>query len=277
MTLRKTKKTKKRFQTGAQWTNADVTSLVKLYPVHSNQELAAIFGRSELGIMGKARALKLRKNSIGSSQRRQSCYSHPWSIQQEILLQELFPSTPNEEIADILDRSTNAVAIKARRIGLRKMEFWTELEDEQVKTLYTKLSYQQLAERLNRTKGAVQIRIITLGLQCKVENWSDQEVAFLKKAFSQRNLDTIAIHLGRTPGAVARKSALLGLMRNCAGPQSESKTLKALQPHHRANQTTKPHESPTHQTAKPWLFKHIHASKNATTTGITTDIPNVAS
>lgn len=42
MLLRKSKKTIKRFQARVQWTEAEITSLAKLYPANSNKDAAAI-------------------------------------------------------------------------------------------------------------------------------------------------------------------------------------------------------------------------------------------
>ena len=210
MMLRKTKRTDKRFKAAAVWTEAEIARLSKLYPTASNQDLAILFGRSEWGIIGKARALDLKKDYAAGYRRQYPMNLQWWSEREETLLVEIFPVTPNEEIAEKMDRSLNAIANKARKMGLRKMDFWSSEEDELLKKLYTKLSYEQLANRLRRTKGAVQIRVIVLNLKCKVANWTDGEIDFLKKSHPQMTYYQIAKKLGRTWTAVAAKAQRIG-------------------------------------------------------------------
>lgn len=211
--LRKSKRTEKRFNACLPWSRAEVAKLTKLYPMTSDKDLAVILARPVWGVTGKARTLRLEKDYAGGY-RRQQCFSPvPWSDNEEKSLQALFPTTPNEEIAETLGRSLNAVLMKSRKLGLRKMEFWSKDEDELLKKLYKNLSYKQLAQRLERTKSAVQIRVITLGLECKVENWTEDEMNFLKKSYRRMTYYKIGEKLGRTWTAVARKAKNMGLVK----------------------------------------------------------------
>ena len=165
MPLRKTKRTEKRHKARLPWTEAEVARLKELYPKTAKRDLAVSFGRPIWGIIGKARALGLKKDYAGSY-RRQSCINPVlWSGREEELLRTLFPSTPNEEIAEVLGRSLGAVCNKSRKLGLRIMAIWTESEDRLLKELYQTLSYEQLAKQLGRSRSSVQIRVITLGLE----------------------------------------------------------------------------------------------------------------
>ena len=62
MTVRRTKRTAKRFNAGLPWIETEVLQLIELYPTNSNKDLAVRFGRPVWGITGKARALELKKN-----------------------------------------------------------------------------------------------------------------------------------------------------------------------------------------------------------------------
>lgn len=230
MILRRTKRTVKRFSAGLPWTEAETARLVKLYPKTSNKDLAARFGRPLWGVTGKARGLGLKKDYTGGY-RRQSCMNPvPWSGDEEELLGILFPSVPNEEIAEILGRSLSAVHMKSRKLGLRKMEFWTETENELLKKLYKKLSYNQLAERLGRTESSIQIRVIVLGLKSKVEKWTEEEIALLKKSYAGTDSRVMAEELGRTRMAVAGKARRSGIRQNHHWPRSDIQKLKELYP-----------------------------------------------
>ncbi len=228
MTLRRTKRTNRRFSAGLPWTEAEQSRLKELYPKTINRDLAAMFGRSEWGIIGKARGLGLEKDYSNGYRRQQCEEPAAWSAMEEDLLRRLFPITPNEEIAETIGRTLNAVANKARKMGLRKSEFWSEAEDELLKKFYKTLSYGQLAKRLGRTKGSVQIRVITLGLECKVEDWSTAEDDFLRKNYRTMNFQVIAKKLGRTYGAVAVRARRIGLMKKHSWPKADIQKLKGL-------------------------------------------------
>lgn len=213
MELRRTKRTEKRFRAGLAWTKAEVARLVELYPETRNRDLAVEFGRSVWGIKGKIRGLGLENDYARGYRQQYPFKSNYWSEREEELLAELFPTTPNEEISERIGRSLDAIANKARKMGLRKMEFWSEDEDELLKKLYKELSYEQLTHRLERTTGAIQIRITTLGMECKVDNWTKDDIDYLKKSYSQMTYPRIAKNLGRTWTAVAAKAGKMGFTK----------------------------------------------------------------
>jgi len=183
-TKRTAKRTAKRFKAGIPWSQADVALLIELYPLSYNRDLAIRFGRSEDAIRGKARNLGLAKDYAGGYQRLWGI-GQPWSGTEINLLRELYATyTPNEEIAEKIGRTFNAIQKMAEKIGLVKMEFWSESEDELLKKLYKKISYKQLAERLGRTLSAVNARTQSLGLEWKKpENWTQDEIDFLENSY----------------------------------------------------------------------------------------------
>lgn len=108
------------------------------------------------------------------------------------------------------------MANKAKKMGLRKIEFWSEYEDEQLEKFYKTLTYGQLAERLRRTIASVKARIITVSLECKVENWINDESDFLIINHRSMRYQAIAEHLGRTYGSVAEKARKIGITKKCS-------------------------------------------------------------
>ena len=228
MTVRRTKRTKKRSNAGLPWTEIEVARLVKFYPTNSSKDLAVIFGRSVWGIIDKARELDLKKDYADSYQRQYPLSCSKWSTKEMGLLRKLFFATANEEIAEKIGRSLDAIANKARKMGLRKMEFWSEDEDKLLKKLYKKLSYEQLAQRLGRTRGATQIRVIVLDLECKVNDWTEDEINFLKKSYSQMTYPQMAQKLGRTWTAVAAKAKKLGFSKHHHWSEADVHKLKQL-------------------------------------------------
>lgn len=228
MAVRRTKRTEKRFNAGLPWIETEVAHLISLYPTNSNKDLAVRFGRPVWGITGKARALGLKKNYAGRYRRQLCTAPAPWSGEEKNLLTKLFPTTPNEEIAERIGRSLDAIVSKARRMKLRKMDFWTEAEDELLRKFYKELSYEQLSRCLGRSSGAIQIRVIVSGLECKVDNWTEEEIDFLKKSYSQMTYPQIAQKLGRTLAAVAAKAEKLGFRKHHHWSQSDVRKLRQL-------------------------------------------------
>lgn len=210
------------------WSEAEVSRLTKLYPKTRNRDLAVEFGRPLWGIAGKARGLGLKKDYARGYRRQYPLEINLWSQREENLLAELFATTPNEEIAERIGRSLDAIANKARKMGLRKMEFWSEDEDTLLKRLYKKLSYAQLAQQLERTKSAVQIRVAVLGLECKVDNWTENEIDFLEKSYLQMTYRQIGEKLGRTWTAVAAKAERAGLTKNHYWSETDTRKLSQL-------------------------------------------------
>lgn len=217
----------KRFNATLPWSEADAERLKKLYPVTANKKLAEMFGRSQWAIIGKARGLGLEKD-YGRGYRRQCTNPVAWSDQEEQLLAALFPTTPREEIAELICRTLGAISNKAKKMGLRKIAFWTEAEDDLLKKLYKKLTYEQLAQRLDRSIGATKIRVIVLGLECKVDNWTEYEIDYLKKNYQQMTYQQIGQKIGRTWTAVAAKAEKTGLVKDHRWTDTDSRKLKQL-------------------------------------------------
>lgn len=207
------------------WTETDIARLVKLYPKTSNKDLAVEFGRPILGVIGKARGLGLKKDYTSNHLRQQSA---AWSSEEEETLIELFPTTPNEEIAERIGRGLGAIAKKAAKLGLRKMEFWSEADDEHLRKFYKTLRYNQLASQLGRSRLAVQIRVITLGLDSKVENWTESEIDFLRKNYHGMHFQAIAEELRRPCKAVAVKARRMEFIKNRSWPEGDIRKLKEL-------------------------------------------------
>jgi hypothetical protein len=203
----------KRLKSGIRWTEAEVSRLTRLYPITPDKDLSIQFSRSVWGIKGKARQLGLKRDYSGGYQRQYPLSCSRWSTEEMSLLMELFPSTTNEQIAEKIGRTIDAIANKARKMGLRKTEFWSEQEDELLEKLYKTLTYDQLAKRLGRTGSSVKIRIVMQGLECKVENWTEAETDFLRKNQHTKGYQAIADHLQRTYGAVTARAIRIGIAK----------------------------------------------------------------
>lgn len=211
------------------WTAHDVATLTELYPTSNNRDLAVRLGRSEWAVVGKARGLELTKDGERNCRGRAS-RGRPWSSHEMNLLRMLYPTTPNEDIAEHIGRSRNAVHMKARQMELRKMELWGGREDQCLREAYRECSFGELAQRLGRTLPAVKSRAVTLRLDPKIPNWTEEEVQFLRESYGTTDVGTIAGGLGRTRAAVAKKAREIGLVRFRHWSGRDVRRLKELYP-----------------------------------------------
>lgn len=227
--MRRVRRTSQKPNAGLAWTARDIALLAELYPTCNNRDLADRLGRSEWAVVGKARGLGLTKD-YRRGYRRRSGEPCPWSSEETDLLHMLYPTTPNEEIAERMGRSRDAVHMKARRLQLRKMEFWSEREDQFLRDTYRMYPCEEVACRLGRSLGAVKARALTLKLEPKVPQWSDHEVRFLREAYGTRDLSAMAAELGRTRAAVAKKAREMGLVRFRHWSSRDVRKLRQLYP-----------------------------------------------
>jgi len=114
--------------------------------------------------------------------------------------------TPYKEIAERLGRTRNAVHLKARKLGLRKMEFGGKNEDQLLCEQRPALQYGQVAEILGRSSGAVNTRVTTLALKPKFHAWAEEEIRYLETNYVKLTAEVMAAELRRTQRAVLQKA-----------------------------------------------------------------------
>jgi hypothetical protein len=94
-----------------------------------------------------------------------------WTAEEDDYLREHYGKKTRREIAEAIGRTIPLVGWRAAKLGLtqefRNMEkarVWTGAEDNQLRKLYGTLTYEQIAEKLDRTRAAVVGRAVRLGL-----------------------------------------------------------------------------------------------------------------
>ncbi|EOV1464690.1 hypothetical protein [Listeria immobilis] len=162
-----------------EWTDEEVRLLRNNYEYIATERIAIFLNRTSISVKSKAIRLGLSKN-------------YDWSEDDDIYLEYfVFENDTNiNEAAAFLNRTHNAV--RTRIVNLRKKDSsvayirkpWTEKEDVFLKNNYKVMSDAMLAERLQRTKGAVSGRKRTLGLQkiYKITPSEDKEIRSLGSA-----------------------------------------------------------------------------------------------
>jgi hypothetical protein len=104
------------------WSSDDEQQLKQLYGSRTDSDLAVILGRPQSQIAEKARQLCLAKDK--SFQHRVQGIGNVrmprWDPAQLDLLRQLYPNTPNVEIARLVRRTTKGIVSKAHDLGLKK-------------------------------------------------------------------------------------------------------------------------------------------------------------
>ena len=106
------------------WTRDELHELKRLYGSHTDKELARRFGRSETSIKRMAGRLALAKDKafLRRIDPERSTRMPRWTEPELERLVELYPHTPNLEIARNLQRSVKSIVSKAHHLQLRKCE-----------------------------------------------------------------------------------------------------------------------------------------------------------
>jgi hypothetical protein len=120
--------------THKRWTEEEIETLEKLYPLHSASEIAQILKRSKISVQDKIAKLGLHKIS---EERRLIYQAMPWRA----------------------------------RIGKHKERLWKPEDDEKLTEMYKGgTSVEEIAKTLHRTVSAVRDRVLRLGLFRVIDN-----------------------------------------------------------------------------------------------------------
>ncbi|HNY78332.1 MAG: hypothetical protein RBS72_10875 [Sedimentisphaerales bacterium] len=164
--------------------------------------------------------MQLRKTS---RTRRRHRAGLPWDCEEVGVLTGLYADHTDTDLARMLGRSEWAVKGKARNLGLvrnhhthpggsvlRNSRAWSQEEVGLLCELHLTMPYEEIAEKLGRTRNAVHLKAKKLGLR-KMAFWSQDEDELLREQRSTRAYSQVAETLGRTAGAVNARVTTLGL------------------------------------------------------------------
>lgn len=92
------------------------------------------------------------------------------------ILKEKYGKHSNQELENILNRSTEAIQQKAASLGLRKDEWWSEEDLEELRHMaYEGKTYKFIAEALDRSFSSIHNKYQELGLSEDCRRWTEQE------------------------------------------------------------------------------------------------------
>lgn len=129
----------RRVQREAPWTQEELSEFKKLYGTRRDEDLVVIFGRPVEAIRDQATELRLAKDKAFLRKvRGTSATVMPrWSDAEILILEEMYQTESNLDIAQRLDRSVKSVVSKAHNLGLKKsVERLQEMGRENVSLRY---------------------------------------------------------------------------------------------------------------------------------------------
>lgn len=147
------------------WTQEEVDFLEQNYKKLPLPQLAKRINRTEI-----ATAFKLAKDVFETVHKNRNFFTK----EEEQFLKENYQDLSTKELANKLGRSANTINHKAMKLGLRKVrrpykKYWTSAEDEYLKRNYSLQTQQELSEQLERSKNAIQLRAMYLGVRKRPE------------------------------------------------------------------------------------------------------------
>lgn len=102
---------------------------------------------------------------------------------------------------------------------------WTQEELEYITDNKNKISYQEMAQEINRTADAISRKMGKLGL---IENnsWCETEVEYIRNNFMTSTCRQIGKHLGKNVGSVEQQARKLGLQKQIIDLNKKNESVK---------------------------------------------------
>lgn len=135
----------------------------------------------------------------------------PWTAEEDRILVERY-SVDGTKIPELKNRSTEAIKLRAKKLGISKSvrEDWTEEEISILRREYPTKG-RNIPELLNRrTEAAINTRARMLGLKA-LSGWSKEDVEILKKKYKTCGTSIPELLKTRGRGAICTKAISLGL------------------------------------------------------------------
>jgi hypothetical protein len=137
-------------------------------------------------------------------------------VEEEAYLHKHYGVLLVRDIADHLGRSTDAIELKAGRLGLRrKIHRITAAEKKWVIRNLGKISYQNMGDDIGVSAQTIQQIAHANGYRPRphMRPWSDQDYAYLRENYGKMTAREIAVHLDRTIPTVRTLAGNMGLTK----------------------------------------------------------------
>ena len=167
------------------WTADEEKILVEIYPNGgASKELQLRLGRSSGAIRDRAQALGI--NCIGDFR---------WSKEEEELLKQHYNNVDNDSLLKLFHnkRTLHAIQSKACKHGLTKVNYWTDLENSQIKEFYQ--TGQWNLGKPKRTMMAIYSQARIIGLEFEPIALQNSQKEWRRKA-GQKSFPNVGKVLG---------------------------------------------------------------------------------
>jgi len=150
--------------------------------------------------------------------------SDVWTDHDIQYLKDNYAIKPRKDIAKELSKNERSVEWQVKKSGLQKAsrDRWSE-EDELFLTCNVNLTYEEMADKLNRTVQSVKKKCQKMNFCLTTKNfrWMEADIEFLRDNYAEMTSEEIATRMGISKSSVEMKIFKLGLKK------SNSKTWKS--------------------------------------------------
>jgi DNA-binding CsgD family transcriptional regulator/DNA-directed RNA polymerase specialized sigma24 family protein len=187
------------------WSNKEEHYLRRFYGTKSAIDIARILGRTEQSVRGHIHQMQLG-----------SYRPTPWTEDEAEYLRQHYGKVKVAELAEELGRSTDAVELKANRLGLRrKIVKLTPAQREWIVKNLGEISYDNMARELGVGPSKVRKVALEHGYRPRpnIRAWTEEDDRYVREHYGKKTRREIAEALGRTIPLVGWRAEKLGLTR----------------------------------------------------------------
>ena len=205
------------------WTERELELLKSNFHKATFKELSVSIGKPVSTIYVKSRLLGLRKDSGTGCGDRMS-----WSQAEDNLLREHYSTCSIDEIAERLNRSTQAIYGRASKLALKRASpppvsenfgaTWSPEEIEVLKKSASEFNCNEIAKFLHRSPAAIKSKLIRMGIEAiqapdSRNLWTNEQINFLENNLLELSIKDISSALGRSERAISHMRMKLGLQK----------------------------------------------------------------
>ena len=203
------------------FTDDDIEFLRKYYPKGDWNFIMKRFPQStKQSIMGKVSSLGIKMIN-----------ENVWTDEELSILRKYYSENPKLTAELIPNHTYKAIVTKAKRLGLKSREFWSEDENDLMRKYYPIMPVDDVLKYFpNRTRTSVITHAIHLNLQSYDYNpWTEKEDEYILSHWETESDMIMCKNLGRTYKATQARRLSLGLLhfnKDGSGYEDLSKFLR---------------------------------------------------
>lgn len=154
-----------------------------------------------------------------------------WTDEELGILRKYYSENPKFAAELILNHTYKAIVTKAKRLGLKSREFWSETENDLMRKYYPIMPVDDVLKYFpNRTRTSIITHAIHLNLQSYDYNpWTEKEDKYILSHWETESDMIMCKNLGRTYKATQARRLFLGLLhfnKDGSGYEGLSKFLR---------------------------------------------------